>query len=306
MNKFVILGEARSGTTTMSYVLSHGLRDESIPLSEKFPVMGEPFPMLFKTNDPAKIGTSSLYVEMHRENGLYSELPQRTRDYIDPLKSSKHQFGKDAPQYVFDDVIDLAYNKSYGIKEIIRNSDFAYKIIAATKRHDFKYIYLRRCNYLSMAVSMELSRQHGIWNIPPNLPGMKDLHEKHLEVISNHEIQPLKIKAIERILNSFKKRKQLLETYKDKNWITIDFKDLYSEEVSLSDKSEVFLRVAKLLDIDVYDESFLKKLSYEELIGHFFSDKKRVTKESYYKQIPNLNEILTYFNCSLEQLCERY
>ena len=306
MNKFIILGEARSGTTTISSILGRGLRDKSVPLSEKFPIFGEPFPMLFKSGDTAKIGTNSLYAMMHGENGFFSELPQRTRDYVEPLRGPDHRFGEDAPQYVFDDVIDLSRDKGYGIKELIRTPNFIHKFIASARRYDFKYIHLRRFNYLSMAVSMQLSRQHGIWNIPPDLPGMKGLQEKHLEVISKHEIQPVRIDAIEYVVNNLKKRKEVLETYKDKNWITIDFKDFYSEKVSLNDKSEIFLKVAKLLDINVYDESFLQKVPYEKLIESFFSNKKRVTKESYYKQIPNLNEVLTHFNCSFEELCERY
>ena len=306
MNKFVILGEARSGTTTISSLLGRGLQKKSVPLNEKFPVMGEPFPMLFKSGDAPQMGTNTLYAHMHGENGYYLKLPQRTRDYVDPLKSSKHQFGKDAPQYVFDDVIDLAYDKSYGIKELIRNRDFICKFIAAAKRRDFKYIHLRRYNYLSMAISLELSRQHVIWNIPPDIPGKEALHKKHVKAISSYKVEPIKIDWLEYATNNLSKRKEVLESYKDENWITIDFKDLYSEKVSLEDKSELFLKVAKLLDIDVYDRSFLKKLSYEKLIESFFSNKKRVTKESYYKQIPNLNEVLTHFNCSLEELCERY
>ena len=306
MNKFVILGEARSGTTTISSLLGRGLRKASIPLEKKFPVMGEPFPMLYKSWGEPELGANTLYSHMHGKDGYYSQLPQRTRDYVDPLKSSKHQFGKDAPQYVFDDVIDLAYDKSYGIKELIRNRDFICKFMAAAKRRDFKYIHLRRYNYLSMAISLELSRQHGIWNIPPDIPEKRKLHKKHLEVISSYEVKPIKIGWLEYTVNNLSKRKEVLETYKDENWITVDFKDLYSERVSLEDKSELFLRITKLLDIDIFKESFIKEPSYEELIEAFFSNKKRVTKESYYKQIPNINEILTHFNCSFEELCERY
>ena len=218
INKFMIIGEARSGTTSLNQALSKGLYDPKH--KEVRPTLGEPFTALFKK---FKDRDSERYVYnyVHGENGFFSRLPERTRDYINPIRSETFHinFRAETPQYVFDDVIDLSFKDNYGIKELTRGKIFCEKLLKASNRYDYKYIHLVRQNLLAMAISFSLSHQHQVWNIPPSLPQVKERKESWVNKIKNFPIEPLDIKDLEARVTLLTQRKKILEEKKNENWI---------------------------------------------------------------------------------------
>ena len=84
INKFIIIGEARSGTTSLNEIFNNGLYNPKN--KEVRPTLGEPFNVLFKKLEEWDNGRY-VYNYVHRENGFFSRLPERTRDYINPIRS---------------------------------------------------------------------------------------------------------------------------------------------------------------------------------------------------------------------------
>lgn len=308
MNRFLILGEARSGTTTLSAIIGRCLRDEY--KEQDYPLLGEIFPVLFKSI----ADTNQIHQFVHdKKNGFVTRLPERSRQIINKnihdkeFKDSAYYYGLDAPQFFYDDVVDLTYKNHFGMKELVRHKIFTEKLLNATPKKDFKYIHTIRNNTLAMSVSTELCRQTDVWNIPPKIYHHKTiLNEKCRNKIDNYDIQPLNIETLEIINNHLIERKKAINKRKNKNWITVNFKDLYSEKSSFEEKAKIFTEIANHIDLDIHSRKSLKGLSFKELIRKFFSNDKRVTTEKVYKKIPNLNEVLSHFNCSYDELIERY
>jgi hypothetical protein len=307
MNKFLILGEARSGTTTLSAIIGRCLYNEN--KEQDYPLLGEVFPVLFKS----VADTNQIHQFVHdKKNGFIMKLPERSREIINKnihnkeFKDFDYYYGLDAPQFFYDDVIELICKHHLGMKELIRHKIFVEKLLNATSKKDFKYIYTVRKNILAMSISIEICRQTDIWNIPPKTNFKKMLNKELRSKIDNHNIQPLNIETLEAINNYLAKRKNAIDERKNKDWITVNFKDLYSEKSSFEEKAKIFTEIANHIDLDIHSRKSLKGLSFKELIRKFFSNDKRVTTEKVYKKIPNLNEVLSHFNCSYDELIERY
>jgi len=302
INKFIIIGEARSGTTSLNEIFNNGLYN---PKNKKVrPSLGEPFNVLFKKFDEWDNGRL-VYNYIHGENGFFSRLPERTRDYINPIRSGTFRITSHAktPQHVFDDVIDLSFKDNYGIKELTRGKFFCEKLLKASNRHDYKYIHLVRQNLLAMAISFSLSRQHQVWNIPPSLPRAKERKESQVNKVKNFPIEPLDIKDLEAHVTRLTQRKKILEEKKNENWITVYFKNLYSHDHDV--RYDQFSKISDFLNIDFRLKTFTKNVDHHDLIDLFFGESKRTTQDYVYDKIPNLKEILSHFNYTKEQLTER-
>ena len=175
---------------------------------------------------------ADMFIIMFTEKMAFFRLPERTRDYINPIRSGTFCITSHAetPQYVFDDVIDLSFKDNYGIKELTRGKFFCEKLLKASNKYDYKYIHLVRQNLLAMAISFSLSRQHQVWNIPPSWPKAKERKESQVNKVKNFPIEPLNIKDLEAHVTRLTQRKKIFEEKKNENWITVYFKNLYSHD----------------------------------------------------------------------------
>ena len=87
------------------------------------------------------------------------------------------------------------------------------------------------------------------------------------------------------------------------NWITVEFKDLYSTDHEL--RYSTYLKIVDFINLDIHSEIFNKCQGSHAWVDMFFGDGKRVTQNCVYDKIPNLKEILSHFNYTKEQLSER-
>jgi len=306
INKFIIIGEARSGTTSLNGILNNTLSNPETKKTQ--PVLGEPFTLVFKKSDdpdPCVANSRPLYNYVHGENGFFSRLPERTIDYINPKRSAafKIESHTETPQYVFNDIIDLSFSENFGIKELIRSKDYCEKFLKATSRYNYKYIHLVRQNFLATAISFWLSTQHGVWNIPANWSRTKELRESRINKIKNFPIEPLDIKVLEDHVRRLTKREKILEEKKNKNWMTVYFKNLYSQDCDL--RYDQFSKISDFLNIDFCLRTSTKIVDSHDFVDKFLDKGKRTTQDYVYDKIPNLKEILNHFNYTKEQLIER-
>jgi hypothetical protein len=312
INNFIIIGEARSGTTSLTGSINSGLRTPENRFwsngIESQPVLGEPFTLLFKLiddPDPSIARNRPLYNYVHGENGFFTRLPERTKNFVEPKRSPEFKIEDrhDTPQYVFDDVIDLSHKENNGIKEIVRGESYCEKLLKATSRHSYRYLHLRRHNHLAMAISFWMSKQHNVWNFPANWPENKKFRQRIINKFKDFNLQPLDILELEKHVARLDKRKEIFEDIKNQNWITVEFKDLYSTDHEL--RYSTYLKIVDFINLDIHSEIFNKCQGSHAWVDMFFGDGKRVTQNCVYDKIPNLKEILSHFNYTKEQLSER-
>ena len=111
------------------------------------------------------------------------------------------------------------------------------------------------------------------------------------------------ITELERHVARLDKRKEIFEDIKNENWITIEFKDLYSSGHELS--YNTYLKIVDFINLDIHSKTFNKCQGSHTWIDMFFGNGKRVTQNCVYDKIPNLKEILRHFDYTKEQLAER-
>lgn len=310
MNKFLVLGEARSGTTSIAALLGRLLETREL----KFPVCGEVMPQLFAT----KLGSNEMYEFIHeKETGFIANMDKKYQDFISEKREllkddPSYYYGVDLSQDFFDHVVEVCVKNHCGMKELVRSKAFSTKLLKAINKFNFKCFHTNRKNLLSTAISIHISRQTQVWNLPPTIGYRKVVNKQWREKIDKCKIEPLEIDPLMNTLIGLESRQNFLEQFKNENWMTINFYDLYSAEVSIKDKAELFKQILDSIGLDVEKgcpccdyKPYLKDFTYLELVEKFFGNEKRVTTESTYKQIPNINEILSHFNSSFEELCER-
>lgn len=275
MNKFLIFGEARSGTTSLFRIL------ESLYASEKHPrsplAVSEPF----------------------HSSGLRRNYPKLYKKLKPNLKILQSQQGAKVEISDINIILDACYEFSFGIKHLwdhfsdIENWPFHGKeqnefILEYARKNNIKIIFLSRNNFVLRLLSQSMADQSNIWNLDKGeedinkLKNFKfkpvNLFDFHSELIRHLSIRSIYTKALESIDHYEISYEKLFKAYYSEY--------IPSEEELRNMKKQEIYNICEYLEID---ENNLNK----ETVELYTSPQKRQTIKAY-KKVPNIQEIIEY------------
>ena len=262
MNKFLIFTDARTGSISLSKIVSDLYKSKpTIPHK----VVTEPF---------GKTGFGIYYPDLHRK--LKPELAHLGEDsYKIPLKN----IGK---------ILDTCYQFSNGVKHIWSHLDVEDKfqnefVLNYAIRNKIKIILLHREDFVLRAISLILSHQSEVWSVES--PQERDRVEKA-------EYESVDIDGLEKIIKEYNhylfRYRKLLEPF---NYYDISYEDFFKVGYKGPDK-----RGEQMKEIDKICK-FLgsnKKFLTEEVSSFSLSGERKQNTRVTYNKIPNIVEIIKY------------
>jgi hypothetical protein len=262
MNKFLIFTDARTGSISLSKILS-SLYNNKLP----YDVITEPF---------CKDSLKDYYPDLH------SQLKENLK-HINKGGTAWKTSLKDIER-----ILDKCFERSSGIKHIWSHLDLEGKlqnefILNYAIRKKIKIILLSRESFVLRLISLDLASQSSIWSVD-NQESKDEVKKATYEAIKIDELD----KGIKEYNDYLFRYKTILEPF---SYYDITYEDLFKVAYEKEDKFEQQIKevkkICKFLGLNT------KNLRKDVLEFNLGKDRKQNTREIY-KKIPNIKEIVEY------------